>query len=110
MAKTKSQDAAQNGLSPGLFGQNFPAPADQPIRITTDGAYLITGGLGGLGLKVAQWLAEQGAGHLVLIGRHGLPEKEEWSALSKDHPKRNQIAAIEAIRELGTKVHVEAAM
>jgi acyl transferase domain-containing protein/acyl carrier protein len=31
--------------------------------------YLITGGLGGLGLKVAQWLIERGARHLALVGR-----------------------------------------
>ena len=34
-----------------------------------DGAYLVTGGLGGLGLSVARWLAERGAGKLVLMGR-----------------------------------------
>ncbi len=34
-----------------------------------DGGYLITGGLGGLGLKVAAWLVERGARHLVLLGR-----------------------------------------
>lgn len=33
------------------------------------GTYLITGGLGDLGLSLATWLAEQGAGHLLLIGR-----------------------------------------
>ena len=38
-----------------------------PIR--GDGAYLITGGLGGLGLAVARWLVEQGAGQVVLMGR-----------------------------------------
>ncbi|MEZ4619269.1 MAG: SDR family NAD(P)-dependent oxidoreductase [Caldilineaceae bacterium] len=31
--------------------------------------YLITGGLGGLGLAVAEWLAAQGAKQLLLIGR-----------------------------------------
>lgn len=36
-----------------------------------DHSYLITGGLGGLGLQVAQWLVEQGAGNLVLTGRRG---------------------------------------
>ncbi|AHH94691.1 Phthioceranic/hydroxyphthioceranic acid synthase [Kutzneria albida DSM 43870] len=34
-----------------------------------DGAYVITGGLGGLGLEMARWLAGQGAGRLVLNGR-----------------------------------------
>ncbi len=35
----------------------------------TAGSYLVTGGLGGLGLRVASWLVEQGARHLVLAGR-----------------------------------------
>lgn len=38
-------------------------------RIHADKTYLITGGLGALGLQVAQWLVEQGARHLVLLGR-----------------------------------------
>lgn len=33
--------------------------------------YLITGGLGGFGLATAQWLVQQGARHLVLLGRSG---------------------------------------
>lgn len=39
--------------------------------VRSDGTYLITGGLGGLGLEVAKWLVTQGAAHLVLVGRHG---------------------------------------
>ena len=38
-------------------------------RIRGDASYLITGGLGALGLHFARWLAEQGARHLVLLGR-----------------------------------------
>jgi acyl transferase domain-containing protein/NADPH:quinone reductase-like Zn-dependent oxidoreductase/acyl carrier protein len=43
--------------------------------IRMDGTYLVTGGLGGLGLASAQWLASQGARHLVLTGRSGGSEK-----------------------------------
>ena len=39
--------------------------------ITDKGSYLISGGLGALGLKVAYWLAEQGAKHVILTGRSG---------------------------------------
>jgi myxalamid-type polyketide synthase MxaB len=46
------------------------APETQSV-IRSDGSYLITGGLGGLGLKVAQQLVEQGARRLVLAGRSG---------------------------------------
>ncbi len=42
----------------------------QPL-LRADATYLITGGLGGIGLKVAQWMVEQGARHLVLLGRSG---------------------------------------
>ncbi len=37
--------------------------------LTEGGSYLITGGLGALGLETANWLAEQGARHVVLTGR-----------------------------------------
>jgi NADP-dependent 3-hydroxy acid dehydrogenase YdfG/acyl carrier protein len=42
-----------------------------PIAFREESTYLITGGLGGLGLLVAQWMVEQGARHLVLVGRRG---------------------------------------
>ena len=37
--------------------------------IQSEGTYLITGGLGALGLKAAQWLVSQGARHLALLSR-----------------------------------------
>jgi acyl transferase domain-containing protein/NAD(P)-dependent dehydrogenase (short-subunit alcohol dehydrogenase family) len=42
-----------------------------PPKIRSDGAYLVTGGLSGLGLLVAEWLAERKAGLLALVGRRG---------------------------------------
>jgi len=44
----------------------------QGLTLREDGTYLVTGGLGGLGLKLARWLADRGARHLVLVGRSGL--------------------------------------
>ena len=37
------------------------------MKLGTEGSYLITGGLGALGLRVARWLVEQGARHVVLV-------------------------------------------
>jgi phthiocerol/phenolphthiocerol synthesis type-I polyketide synthase D len=37
--------------------------------VRTDGSYVVTGGLGGLGLVVARWLADRGAGRIILNGR-----------------------------------------
>src|SRR6185437_14907829 len=40
--------------------------------IREDSSYLVVGGLGGVGLQVAGWTAEQKPGHLVLLGRTGI--------------------------------------
>src|SRR5262249_47579499 len=55
------------------------------LPIDGESTYLITGGLGALGFKVARWMVKQGARHLVLTGRRdpsqqarqGLNELEE---------------------------------
>ncbi|HEY5004030.1 MAG TPA: type I polyketide synthase [Ktedonobacteraceae bacterium] len=58
----------------------------------SDGTYLITGGLGGVGLRTAQWMIEQGARHLVLMGRREVPEEAE--------------AILQAMRKTGATVCV----
>ncbi len=63
--------------------------------LSINGSYLITGGLGGLGLKVADWLAGQGAKHLFLIGRSTTSETA-----------RNEINRLE---QAGTRVTVMSA-
>lgn len=52
-------------------GQKRPpiGPAEPRIAFVSDATYLVTGGLGGLGRAVANWMVEQGARHLVLMGR-----------------------------------------
>ena len=50
-----------------------PMTLAQP-QLRSDGAYLITGGLGVIGLKVARFLAQNGAGQLILMGRRGAAE------------------------------------
>ena len=52
------------------------------IPVDSQGTYLITGGLRGLGLMTAQWLVEQGARHLVLTGRRQ-PDAEAAQTLRK---------------------------
>ena len=46
------------------------------LTLAADATYLVTGGLSGFGLKTAEWLAERGARHLVLISRSGLRTDE----------------------------------
>jgi acyl transferase domain-containing protein/NADPH:quinone reductase-like Zn-dependent oxidoreductase/NAD(P)-dependent dehydrogenase (short-subunit alcohol dehydrogenase family)/acyl carrier protein len=50
-----------------------PEAPGVPI-VRSDGTYLITGGLGALGLEVSRWLCERGARHIALVGRQGLTE------------------------------------
>ncbi|WP_193199908.1 type I polyketide synthase [Nostoc sp. MG11] len=45
--------------------------SQQLVAFSSDRTYLITGGLGDLGLLVARWMVEKGARHLVLVGRSG---------------------------------------
>lgn len=66
---------------------------DQPL-VRPDSSYLVTGGLSGLGLKTAEWLADQGARWLVLAGRNG----------AKSDAARGAIAALTA-----RGIHVEIA-
>ena len=47
-----------------------------PFEVKADGAYLITGGLGGFGRVLAEWLVEAGARHLVLSSRSGAATPE----------------------------------
>ena len=46
-------------------------------EIRGDASYMITGGTGGLGLGLARWLGQKGAGHIVLTGRRPLSKKAE---------------------------------
>lgn len=59
------------------------------IRLRDDASYLVTGGLGGLGLQVAHWLVERGARHLVLVSRRGPDDAamESIAALTRQGAK-----------------------
>jgi len=46
-----------------------PAAYSNSAEIRGDSSYLITGGVGGIGMYVARWLVDQGAGAIILIGR-----------------------------------------
>ena len=68
-------------------------------RWRPDAAYLITGGLGGIGAEVAQEMARQGARHLVLLGRTPPAPRESWAQLTDERQTRfaHTIRAIEAL-------------
>ena len=71
------------------------APGVVGGRLRGEGTYLVTGGLGGIGREVAVWLAERGAGAIVLNGRRPPDPEVE--------------AELEALRARGVRVEVEIA-
>ena len=65
-----------------------------PALIRRDGSYLVTGGLSGLGLHAARWLAQHGAGRIVLVGRRGVTSEAA--------------PVLQQLRDRGTEVIAEA--
>lgn len=57
-------------------------PLSRGIELDGSASYLITGGLGGFGLRTAQWLVDKGARHLVLLSRRGASSEEAQPALA----------------------------
>ncbi|MBN2444751.1 MAG: AMP-binding protein [Spirochaetales bacterium] len=77
-----------------------------PYLCKPDVTYLITGGLGELGLKLAEWLVEIGARHLLLIGRSVLPEREQWYSYLQDAKYGGIISKLLAIEKKGCSIGI----
>jgi amino acid adenylation domain-containing protein/non-ribosomal peptide synthase protein (TIGR01720 family) len=75
-------------------------PQSRGLAIRPEGTYLVTGGLGAIGLQSAHWLVERGARRLVLVGRRGLPDRSSWD----DLPATGQVEAVKALERLGATV------
>ncbi|HVE65431.1 MAG TPA: SDR family NAD(P)-dependent oxidoreductase, partial [Thermoanaerobaculia bacterium] len=82
------------------------APARATLR--PGGVYVVTGGLGGVGLVFAKHLAERVAARLVLVGRGELPPRSEWASWLEGHETADATAtklrAILALEEAGAEV------
>lgn len=83
----------QKALHVGKITLAHRAPAGA-LAVAPDATYLITGGLGGLGLAVAEHLASRGARTLVLVGRRP--------------PDDAARAALASLEQRGVQVHVRA--
>jgi len=88
-----------------------PVDAAQSVdRVRRGGVYLITGGLGGIGLVTAEHLARTAKAKLVLIGRSALPPAGEWDAWLRSHTDDDsvsrRIAKVRELEALGAEVLV----
>ncbi len=76
-----------------------------PLTWREDGSYLVTGGLGSLGLLAARWMAEHGARHLILLSRTALPPRAAWDEAEAGSETARRIAAVRDLEALGARVH-----
>jgi phthiocerol/phenolphthiocerol synthesis type-I polyketide synthase A len=83
-------------------------PVRPPLRCRPDAAYLITGGLGALGLLTAGWLADRGARRVILAGRTALPPRRDWDSDTADAATVEKIAAVRALEARGVAVEAVA--
>ena len=86
------------------------SPTTPPRGIVDGGCYVITGGLGGIGLAIAEALAARHRAKLVLVGRSALPPREQWDILGYDLDARTRqrIGAVRRIEHAGGEVVVDA--
>ncbi|MCK5055786.1 MAG: acyltransferase domain-containing protein [Candidatus Aminicenantes bacterium] len=79
-------------------------------RLKEEGVYLITGGLGGLGLLLAEHLAERVRARLILVGRSAFPSRDEWEQWCSSHPEEDtttrKIRKLQKIERMGARVMV----
>ncbi|KAB8190920.1 SDR family NAD(P)-dependent oxidoreductase [Nonomuraea phyllanthi] len=75
--------------------------APPAAEVRRGGTYLVTGGLGGIGLAMAERLAEHYQARLVLLGRTPVPPREQWaSILASDTAAPEVRRRLEGLRRL----------
>ena len=106
----EDQIAYRNGTRwvPRIAHSARPLQPAARFTVKPDATYLITGGLGRLGLKLARWLSEAGAKSILLVGRRGLPERSQWDNPGTPDLAR-QVAAIRSIEANGVRIRAVAA-
>jgi len=94
--------------TPLSLGSSEAAP-----QLRQKGVYLITGGLGLIGTRLARYLAEAVQAKLVLTGRRSFPNREQWKEWSSHHLGEKDISRkiqnLQEIESLGAEVLVVAA-
>lgn len=94
-------NASSNPASNSAINANSNAAAQTATKrgaLRTDGVMLVTGGLGGLGLATASYLADKGKHKVVLLGRSALAPRGEWAALANGSDKQAaKYAALNAL-------------
>jgi NADP-dependent 3-hydroxy acid dehydrogenase YdfG/acyl carrier protein len=92
---------------------HLEVPAGVASRLKVNGVYLITGGLGGVGLALAEFLAASVQARLILVGRSVMPPASQWEDWLATHDAGDEtscrIKKIQFIERAGAQVLVAAA-
>jgi NAD(P)-dependent dehydrogenase (short-subunit alcohol dehydrogenase family)/acyl carrier protein len=91
----ENQLAWREGRVFGLRLMEQPPKSVEGLVVRHDRTYLVTGGLGALGMHVARWLVEQGAQHLLLMSRR-VPSEEVEASLQQWRHEGAQVVAVQA--------------
>jgi phthiocerol/phenolphthiocerol synthesis type-I polyketide synthase E len=85
-------------------------PGGIPAILKPGGVYLITGGLGGMGLELARYLARTVQPKLILTDKSPLPPKDRWQAWLASHGQDDRvnlkIQKVQELERLGAEVSV----
>jgi amino acid adenylation domain-containing protein len=88
----------------------LPGTSDRIRGLKQGGVYWITGGLGGIGLVLARYLAEKAGARLILSGRSPFPPREQWLQWLDTHcegdPTSQKIQQLREIEKSGAEIRV----
>ncbi|KAF2706355.1 6-methylsalicylic acid synthase [Pleomassaria siparia CBS 279.74] len=84
-------------------GQRYSTESERTLLPKPEGTYVITGGLGDLGLEVCDFLVKKGARRLVIISRRALPARNTWH-MSQGTMKK-VIETIQRLERRGATIH-----
>ena len=88
----------------------LPEPAPGSVSLREGGVYLITGGLGRIGLAIAEHLGTVARASLVLVGRSHFPARGEWEAWLAAHGEADEtsrkVRRLLALERAGARVLV----
>lgn len=95
---------------PTLNPIEIPDAARNPLRFKHHGVYLITGGLGGIGLAIAEYLATTYSANLLLVSKTPLPEGN-WQTLLANGVEAElgeKLLALQRIQKQANQVIIQA--
>jgi acyl-CoA synthetase (AMP-forming)/AMP-acid ligase II len=111
VAQKSPEIAYRNGkrLIPRLEKIDWNQQPKQAIPFKPGGMYLLSGGLGGIGVEIAKYLLEKYQARLLLVGRTSLPDRNEWHThLKEQNAVAESIKAYQSLEDLRGEIIYQA--